>query len=835
MENKKLGQKEIVKLSIELLDRVETVEEIENILGVKITKETLSLIGKELNRRKRKSASAKRKYAAIGKRELVAEQKAANKELDITYQKFLQLRKQVYSAVTDTKSERELLIQNIEESNYWLDKESKLLFDTYLTSKVHGDRIDILRELAFRYLENVAELLDIELATTKNMQEMEVENKNPVRKYLMPWTKTMPPTKEMYQPYEEKLKEIINRANRSKIMIRLLQKLEEVENLELSKVDRLEITTEELLDSREFIIPTNEIEARYKKFLQDIDKENYSISLISSLENNLPEEVITLLNEMKNLPRFQLDEMITLAKHVIQNKRNQIGKSNTNDKITEKRFLKKLEMAFESIRPQIYVEDEDTRAYFDILQVLLNDDRNYEYIKKLLEIGEFKNARQAIKIKEGKGRKKVRITERKHVTLYILDQFIKNYKLKLLNQKREYIEPSYYKETLKQFIKQGAKLTSRELMEYNQRLEEFREYIKGKGHQNTSQVLEDINEINYVHPISKTKKTPNKSQQIAYKEECYQFALDTGVAQNKSHNYPEFIPSDTIRTFQIEGFEPYAFSIEYQSDGSRKIGVHVLDTTKIINENPDFLNDIKEESEQIAKLDTTRIYPTYSFQTGIGNDNELYHGEIIPANILIQNYFSEEDQQQYRKYPELKEMANWFRLLQINIEAENNEYFQGNMKDLLTSHLSRKISNRLETGKIPFIYKSALPKQEELIEKNHNNTCDILSKIPKRTAHRIYDILDQKETTSTYYIPNKTGISKVETDSMTLEGTYLLETLHRIQEQRYDPDEAAEEIKTLLQELNSNHEYVPSCLSSHNDRQVDRMIKSYKRNEKGKN
>lgn len=40
MEKKKLGQKEIVKLSIELLDRVETVEEIENILGVKITKET---------------------------------------------------------------------------------------------------------------------------------------------------------------------------------------------------------------------------------------------------------------------------------------------------------------------------------------------------------------------------------------------------------------------------------------------------------------------------------------------------------------------------------------------------------------------------------------------------------------------------------------------------------------------------------------------------------------------------------------------------------------------------------------------------------------------------
>ena len=324
-------------------------------------------------------------------------------------------------------------------------------------------------------------------------------------------------------------------------------------------------------------------------------------------------------------------------------------------------------------------------------------------------------------------------------------------------------------------------------------------------------------------------------QQIEYKEERYQFALDIGVEQNKNHDYPEFIPSDIIRTFQIEGLEPYAFSIEYQNDGSRKIGVHVLDTTKIINENPDFLNDIKEENEQVPRLDTARVYPTYSFQTGIGNDNELYHGEMTPANILIQTYFNEEDQQQYRNYPELKEMANWLRLLQINIEAENNEYFEGSMKDLISRHLSRKISTRLEAGKVPFIYKAALPDQEKLIEKNHNNTCDILFKIPKPTAHRIYDILDQKESTATYYIPNKTKLSKIETDSMTLEGTYLLETLHRIQEQRYNPDEASEEIKILLQELNSNHEYVPSCLSSHNDRQVDRMIKIYKRNKKGQN
>lgn len=338
MEKKKLGQKKVVRLSIELLDRVETKEEIENILGVKLTKETLSLIGKELNNRKRKSEETKRKYAATGQRELVAEQKATNKELDLIYQKFLKVRKQSYNTSKDSQSQKQRLIQNIEESNYWLDKETKLLFDTYLVSKVHGDRIDILRELAFRYLEDVSELLEIELSTTKNMQEMEVEKKDPSRKYLMPWFKTMPPTKEMYQPYEEKLKEIINRANQSKTMIRLLQQLEAVETIELSKVNSLEITTEELIENREYIIPTNEIEKKYQQLLQDIDNGKYNTSLIQGLQNRLPEDIIILLKEMKSLPRFQLEEMITLAKHIIKNKIHRIGKSNSVDKEIEKNF-----------------------------------------------------------------------------------------------------------------------------------------------------------------------------------------------------------------------------------------------------------------------------------------------------------------------------------------------------------------------------------------------------------------------------------------------------------------------------------------------------------------
>ena len=87
MKKKKPVGKDIVEQAIKQMNRVETLEELEQILGVKLTNQLLSEINKQMNRMKKKNAEAKRKYAATGKRELVQEQKAAQQSLEQLHQK----------------------------------------------------------------------------------------------------------------------------------------------------------------------------------------------------------------------------------------------------------------------------------------------------------------------------------------------------------------------------------------------------------------------------------------------------------------------------------------------------------------------------------------------------------------------------------------------------------------------------------------------------------------------------------------------------------------------------------------------------------------------------
>ena len=55
----------------------------------------------------------------------------------------------------------------------------------------------------------------------------------------------------------------------------------------------------------------------------------------------------------------------------------------------------------------------------------------------------------------------------------------------------------------------------------------------------------------------------------------------------------------------------------------------------------------------------------------------------------------------------------------------------------------------------------------------------ILSRIPKKEAHHIFDILDSR-TIDSYYIPEQTEESIIQLNPNTRAGVYLLDTLNKI-------------------------------------------------------
>ena len=82
---------------------------------------------------------------------------------------------------------------------------------------------------------------------------------------------------------------------------------------------------------------------------------------------------------------------------------------------------------------------------------------------------------------------------------------------------------------------------------------------------------------------------------------------------------------------------------------------------------------------------------------------------------------------------------------------------------------------------------------------------------------------------SKYYIPSKTSESRIEINPSTEEGIYLLNTIHRIGMNRYNPEEAETEVKELLEKLNEQHEYVPSSLEKSNEKGIKKILKAYQK------
>ena len=840
MRKRKEEYIEIVKEAISYIKNVESLQELERQLGEELTDDKLSEISKTLIAMKRSNRAQNRSYKNKGQDELALETQIEFKEIKAIDEKFRWMRNQPAPVeerrtTNDTPREsrleerRKKTISDIELINYWISDEAKEKFQLYKETGFYNERLSILKELQSIYTKALQEQKSYKKEMTENIYRMVAVDSN--IKQGLPTSKKLiyaQMNKEEYSSLKEKLEDMTSELRKCHQLLECIIHLKELDNAQIKLLTNPELVNEELIENYDFIEPKNEIEKDFQRILRKLVLGKYTSEYSNMPVRFIPEEVKELLNHMLNLPEYELEELTILAIDVIKQKRKNINKEENR---WEKAFLKNIEKEFIRIKPVFYeIEDEDTSVYYDILNKLMQDDRNYEYIKKLLEIEEFTKARTTYKEQEDQGRKKVITRRKEHIVLLVLDNFIKNYKLKLQNQGFDYIEPAYYKEIIKLFINKETELTQEEQDKYYLRLEEFKEYIKGKGYQSTEKVLTDIEEIEtFDNNYEKSNVQNNRVQYFDNEQrgEIYEYLLNDGIIRNYRKGYPEFKTTDTVRTFQIEGVEPFAFSISYNQDGSKRVGIHVLDTTTIINGNEYIAKELECGYDKLPTLNTKREYPTMMFETTIQRNNNLESLKISPANIKIDAYYNGRDLDNYREIPTLKEFVNWLGLIRDKINYEENIYQESSMENIIESYLSETISLKLESEKIPFIYQSSLPNAEELILKNHNAICQDLYKIERKKAHQIFDIMHDQE--SKYYIPSKTSESRIEINPSTEEGIYLLNTIHRIGMNRYNPEEAETEVKELLEKLNEQHEYVPSSLEKSNEKGIKKILKAYQK------
>ena len=285
------------------------------------------------------------------------------------------------------------------------------------------------------------------------------------------------------------------------------------------------------------------------------------------------------------------------------------------------------------------------------------------------------------------------------------------------------------------------------------------------------------------------------------------------------------IPISTA--FKFNNISNYAFSVDYSSDDNIILKIHILDTASFIKDDCLIYEEMKSSDLDLPRFELNSFYPAMTFVYTIFSNNKISDVRVTSSIVNISEEYNNQDLDNYRDNSYIKGLFGVFKRMKESRNLNINYYNQNGINDFVDTVLNEDIIRNFENGKMPFIYKTYLENGEDLVRINHNAVCDKLMNIPKKEAHKVFDILD--EVYDSYYVPNN---GKLELDSSKFLGLYLLTTIHRVMDGVYDICKVEEELNELLVTLNNKEKYLPSSVLKNNERNIKRLVRIYKKNNK---
>lgn len=483
------------------------------------------------------------------------------------------------------------------------------------------------------------------------------------------------------------------------------------------------------------------------------------------------ENIICLCNVMKNL-------MIS--------KSNEIKGYLTKEEAREyTKKLRDLARKFEKVKKASIekpVEKKNT-AYLEILLLLLENPRNYYYMERIIDTVSLKIEEESLD----------------YFLEVVIDLFIKNYKLKLANQKLEYVNPNYYLELIRLLLTH-ANISLAKRKEVKGKLDCFYDELsERKESELRDEALMSLEQLKQEKEVSKQEQDITLEIKRTV-EERMQY-LQRNQKTKKQNDYP-------VRTFAIGKF---AYSLEYNDEGDTYFRIHLLDSSALILEN----NVVDEKMKKHMLLNQKytfdlpyqekESYPVLTLQYRIYK-NGTHRFQIFEDFIQMDEVYNKNDLEHYRDIPDLKEVVSSYKRL----------HKKGNSENLDTYTESIAVSEILSLfaacpKEIPCMYKRPLDKvMEDTQIENHNQICHLLAKIDRKTAHQIFAILE--EVREDIYCNYRTEDAYLSLDSFCYETIYLYRTLKAILNETYDFNETYEKKKKEVEEyckaLNAQHGYV---------------------------
>ena len=720
-----------------------------------------------------------------------------SKDVDVTkVQELLKKISELEQENKDQNGKKETIkrkyLLNIIMINYFLSKEELTLFINYLNEEKISKRLSSLYKLKDIYLLNniknyqkkkeiINEVVQ-KIAKENNISLDLRKNKKVLRQHL---------ELEKYQQLKEKVSIANLEYKKSKLILKYINKLIKIEKKqeEMNKQSKEQENIKQLKDFTDYFTYQTNLNQKLSDLLNELCHGIYLKKYGEGLNHFIPEDITKIFKEINKLPEFAKEEVCLLGKDVLKNYLRTLPKENT----TEKNFIKKIIHLFEENLPlEVKNNTLDTSSYYNILSYLSEDDKNYSIIEKLvLQIDNFKYARQD-----------------NHILFYLLDKFIQNYKVKLVNQGIQYTDPSFYKEIIKLIFNQTNPLSEIEIEQFLDKISDFINYCKKRKYISLSEVNEDISEI-----IS------SLHQEKAEKEE-YNILEQENILKNVAFpnlvNYYQRISKELVKenTFMFNKRKNTAFSISCDENGTITFTTHLLDNSKLLS----FESELLSHQERLIKLEKETTYPVLSFSYSLTKDNVLLPLKITSSLVNINEVFSEKDIQTNPQNPILKDSISILQKLNNTSEEITtvSSFFQ-----LVDYVLCSNIKEIFQKNNIPFIYQEEIT-DKSLTHRNHNQICQVLSEIDKEEAHTIFNIIDENK--DKYYTMKNNTTSTIELNPDTSLGIYLLSTIHKIKDGTYSREEAIKTISYLLEKLNKTN-YTPYQVRNENNKELRKVLK----------
>lgn len=483
--------------------------------------------------------------------------------------------------------------------------------------------------------------------------------------------------------------------------------------------------------------------------------------------------------------------------------------------------------ASSNIEKEKFLKNERENGYYYlILKELLNEDKNYFLLKKMIERNaNFLNAR----------------LNGKHILFDIVYKYIENATIERFNQSLIHINPNYFSALIELFLANDLLLTYQErttllfLLSYiTQNVKEetdlqplilnnnntislrtesekkrivnlMKDISRNSSRVNlTKKYLENINA-----QIVKLQKEYFKKQEITPNEQFIKEELHCPSYDITNSRYI----GDTF-TFKNS---KYAINLGFDSDFNQYVRIHILDTS-FIPEYSDIYNTLyqnmftkknKFKSKwSFQNLVGDEELPSFTYQFKICKNGEVTSFKMYESVIQVDRSIENSQLLNYREDEELKSLLGTLRLLANDYQLEMSEYNVSSIEGVINSILNIELKAFIEKNNLPALYFVKQKYNEEEREELNQSLCYYFSKIPKKEAIAVLNSI--KETCiSRFYTTVSVEDGQLQLDSREFVGykqllilkSYVKNALLPEKKVSYEKD--FQQIETLLNQENA--------------------------------